>query len=210
VHADRDHYTESTYKGKSIRLYLVRGAPEDFAYSPRVRKEIEAIQFFDVAELPTNYQNATNKFWAVQNFTPKMLRWIKDQRKQDGHGSRRADSRPGLRPDSRPDSRGQRSPSPGSSKRPGGAPSPARASPAVRLVESVVQGSPGPAKRSQPQPQSQSQPQPQHSQSVPAQSKLVAELAPQAAKELAPARPDSRFHLDIAKVMAAMAPYLCQ
>mmetsp|Transcript_9031 Transcript_9031/g.22983 ORF Transcript_9031/g.22983 Transcript_9031/m.22983 type:complete len:290 (+) Transcript_9031:114-983(+) len=80
------HFVESVSKqGKHIKLFIVRGVPEDFPYGPRVRKEISDIQFFKVSELPTSNQNASKRFWALQNFTPRLLRWIRAQRGKDGN-----------------------------------------------------------------------------------------------------------------------------
>jgi len=93
-----NHFVESMSKqGKQIKLFIVRGVPEDFSYAPRVRKEISEVKFFNVSELPTNKENKSRKFWALQVFTPRLLRWIQRQPKTKGTGGKS-----GSRPKSRP------------------------------------------------------------------------------------------------------------
>jgi 8-oxo-dGTP pyrophosphatase MutT (NUDIX family) len=79
-----DKMTWNQKNGKTIKIFIVPGVPEDFAFAPRVVKEIDEIKWWKISDLPAGGgSNATaagaaakNKFWGVSAFVPQLRRWI--------------------------------------------------------------------------------------------------------------------------------------
>lgn len=73
---------------KEIKLYVIRGAPEDRNYEPTTQKEIGDIRWFSLTDIPTlkkagaksaTPSKAKTKFWSVGMFIPSLKKWIKSQ-----------------------------------------------------------------------------------------------------------------------------------
>ncbi|KAF9437096.1 mRNA-decapping enzyme subunit 2 [Entomortierella beljakovae] len=106
--ADRirdEDYVEQTIKDQRIRLYIIKGVPEDTVFEPQTRKEISKIEWHYIAELPTSRPKVTEKgtqsgkesgteranglkggssrFYMVTPFVYKLKSWIIAQRKSN-------------------------------------------------------------------------------------------------------------------------------
>ncbi|OTB08408.1 hypothetical protein M426DRAFT_317028 [Hypoxylon sp. CI-4A] len=88
------HPLEVTMHDQQVRLYVFRGIPEDTVFGTRTRKEIGAIKWYKVEELPAyrkkrnNGKNGTNgpshdKFYMVAPFMVQLRRWVMEQKKLD-------------------------------------------------------------------------------------------------------------------------------
>ena len=93
---DEQKFIEITMREQHMRLYVFRGAPMDFEYAPRTRKEISKIQWYKLSELPTlkkgkAHQDAqtddlatnANKYYMVAPFLGHLKKWIGQQKKAD-------------------------------------------------------------------------------------------------------------------------------
>lgn len=93
---DEQKSIEITMREQHMRLYVFRGAPMDFDYAPRTRKEISRIQWYKLSELPTlkkgkAHQDAqtddlasnANKYYMVAPFLGHLKKWIGQQKKAD-------------------------------------------------------------------------------------------------------------------------------
>ncbi|KAI1212282.1 uncharacterized protein F4807DRAFT_415451 [Annulohypoxylon truncatum] len=87
-------YFEVTMQGQQVRLYVFRGIPENTVFGTRTRKEIGAIKWYKVEELPTyrkkkgGRMNGTGgpgneKFYMVAPFMVQLRQWVSTQRKLD-------------------------------------------------------------------------------------------------------------------------------
>lgn len=83
---------EMTMKDQNVKLFVIPNVPMDFPFEPKTRKEIGAIQWYSLAELPgrtkkkqgqDNAQAASNasKFYNIASFLDQLNRWIKHQRR---------------------------------------------------------------------------------------------------------------------------------
>lgn len=93
IPADRNVKSiEMNIKDQNVKLFIIPDVPMDFPFEPKTRKEIGAIQWYTVAELPgrtkkkqgqDNAQAALNasKFYNIASFVDPLNRWIKLQRK---------------------------------------------------------------------------------------------------------------------------------
>lgn len=95
----RQHVNESDYlenvtkQGKKTGMFIMKDVPPDFAFEPRVRKEIAGIQWFPIDSLPTHRDAGdTNKRkFNLHGFVPKLKKWIWRQQRASRtrqHGSR--------------------------------------------------------------------------------------------------------------------------
>ncbi|EON70052.1 hypothetical protein W97_09320 [Coniosporium apollinis CBS 100218] len=90
-------YIEVSMREQHMRLYVFRGVPLDAHFEPRTRKEISAIKWYKLSELPTlkkqkhtQHQDGTgedalkdNMFYMVAPFLGPLKNWIKQQIKLD-------------------------------------------------------------------------------------------------------------------------------
>ncbi|KAI2471438.1 hypothetical protein F4781DRAFT_111535 [Annulohypoxylon bovei var. microspora] len=87
-------YFEVTMQNQQIRLYVFRGIPENTVFGTRTRKEIGAIKWYKVDELPTYRKkrggriniaggSSSDKFYMVAPFMVQLRQWVLKQRKLD-------------------------------------------------------------------------------------------------------------------------------
>ncbi|KAH9261035.1 hypothetical protein BASA81_000769 [Batrachochytrium salamandrivorans] len=76
------HWNHRT-NGKDMHLLIVPDVPEDFAFAPRVVKEIADIRWFALADLPAHEKAGVAlaggdrvKLWGVSAFLPQLREWI--------------------------------------------------------------------------------------------------------------------------------------
>ena len=67
---DAIRYTEGDGSGKLRTIYVCHGVPEDFPFAPVARKEVSAVDWHDLDDLP-------KKSFAVNPFMKGLRRWIK-------------------------------------------------------------------------------------------------------------------------------------
>ncbi|KAJ4391425.1 mRNA-decapping enzyme subunit 2 [Gnomoniopsis smithogilvyi] len=83
---------EMTMKDQNVKLFVIPNVPMDFPFEPKTRKEIGAIRWYTLAELPgrtkkkqgqDSAEAATNasKFYNIASFLDQLNKWIKHQRK---------------------------------------------------------------------------------------------------------------------------------
>ncbi|KAJ3011576.1 UNVERIFIED_CONTAM: mRNA-decapping enzyme subunit 2 [Siphonaria sp. JEL0065] len=96
-----DH-VERTMKEQRIRLYIIRGVPEDTVFLTQTRKEIGDIRWFPLKDLP-GYTNAdiytgASKFYMVTAFVASLKKWIHKYKrsKKGAKDAKRPSSKPGL------------------------------------------------------------------------------------------------------------------
>ena len=58
---DKNEFIESTINDQMLRLYIVSGIPHDTKFQPRTRNEIKSIEWFTIADLPSNKKDNTPK-----------------------------------------------------------------------------------------------------------------------------------------------------
>ncbi|KXJ94499.1 Dcp2, box A domain-domain-containing protein [Microdochium bolleyi] len=81
---------EVTMKDQQVRLYVFRDVPEDTAFAPKTRKEIGAIQWYKLNDLPTYKKKkgknadatSADRFYMVAPFMVQLRNWIKQQKKE--------------------------------------------------------------------------------------------------------------------------------
>lgn len=54
-------FLETTVNDQLTRLYIITGVPHHTKFIPRTRNEIRAVQWFSIADLPTNKKDALTK-----------------------------------------------------------------------------------------------------------------------------------------------------
>lgn len=86
-------YVEMTIREQHMRLYIFTGIPTDTQFEPRTRKEISAIQWYKLSELPTLRKQkqhegrgedlalSAKKFYMVAPFMVPLKKWILQQKK---------------------------------------------------------------------------------------------------------------------------------
>lgn len=95
-----DDVAEVNVGGQRSRLYIVAGVPEDTIFAPQVKKEIGALAWHLVSELPGAKEEANqvymsdtggrHRFFMVWPYIKQLRRWIKNKRKQQqGQGAKR-------------------------------------------------------------------------------------------------------------------------
>ncbi|KAJ4447670.1 hypothetical protein ANN_09677 [Periplaneta americana] len=58
---DKNEYIESTINEQVVRLYIITGIQHDTKFQPRTRNEIKSIEWFTIADLPSNKKDMTPK-----------------------------------------------------------------------------------------------------------------------------------------------------
>ncbi|KAF9163821.1 mRNA-decapping enzyme subunit 2 [Mortierella sp. AD011] len=104
--ADRirdEDFVEQTIKDQRIRLYIIKGVPEDTVFEPQTRKEISKIEWHYIAELPASRPKPSDKgthsgkesgterasgkgssrYYMVTPFVHKLKSWIVAQRRNN-------------------------------------------------------------------------------------------------------------------------------
>jgi len=83
---DPSAYLESKWREQTIRLYIVAGVPDNFAFATRTKKEISEISWHKLKELPgtKDEQQAKEhgKFWMVAPFVGRLKRYLSNLEKQ--------------------------------------------------------------------------------------------------------------------------------
>lgn len=69
-HEDKLHYTEQDGSGKLRTCFICHGVPEDFPFAPVARKEVIAVEWHDISDLP-------KKTFAVIPFMKGLKAWIR-------------------------------------------------------------------------------------------------------------------------------------
>jgi mRNA-decapping enzyme subunit 2 len=95
---DKNEYIESTINDQMLRLYIVSGIARDTKFQPRTRNEIKSIEWFTIADLPSNKKDNTpklkigvgpNAFFMVMPFMKRLRRWIFEKQQRGAQGTRR-------------------------------------------------------------------------------------------------------------------------
>ncbi|XP_069682519.1 m7GpppN-mRNA hydrolase isoform X1 [Periplaneta americana] len=95
---DKNEYIESTINEQVVRLYIITGIQHDTKFQPRTRNEIKSIEWFTIADLPSNKKDMTpkakygvgpNAFFMVVPFMKRLKRWIFDKQQKGAQGTRR-------------------------------------------------------------------------------------------------------------------------
>ncbi|AGO12824.1 AaceriACR270Wp [[Ashbya] aceris (nom. inval.)] len=79
-----DQYIERNIGGKNYKIYLVKGVPQDFAFKPQVRNEIEKIEWRDFWKLSRTIHKSNNKFYLVSSMVKPLSLWVKKQKQIQG------------------------------------------------------------------------------------------------------------------------------
>ncbi|CEP61806.1 decapping enzyme complex catalytic subunit LALA0_S04e01134g [Lachancea lanzarotensis] len=82
---DEEAFIERNIGGKNYKIFLVSGIPEDFKFEPKVRNEIEKIQWHDFKKLSRNCnpKTAQIKIYLVNNLMRPLAMWVKSNRQID-------------------------------------------------------------------------------------------------------------------------------
>ncbi|SCU87679.1 LAFA_0E08174g1_1 [Lachancea sp. 'fantastica'] len=82
---DEEAFIERNIGGKNYKIFLVSGIPEDFNFEPKVRNEIEKIQWHDFKKLSKNCnpKTAQIKIYLVNNLMRPLAMWVKSNRQID-------------------------------------------------------------------------------------------------------------------------------
>ncbi|KAI1180350.1 hypothetical protein F4777DRAFT_529900 [Nemania sp. FL0916] len=95
------HPLEVTMHAQQVRLYVFRGIPEDTVFETRTRKEIGAIRWYKLADLPAYRKRkekgaggpqapaaaAAGKFYMVAPFMAQLRQWVLNQKKADAQNA---------------------------------------------------------------------------------------------------------------------------
>ena len=92
---DEVKYIEISMRDQQIRLYVFRNIPMDTVFQPKTRKEISAIEWYKLSELPAFRKKGNrledaaaatnaNKFYMVAPFLVPLKKWVVQQKKKDG------------------------------------------------------------------------------------------------------------------------------
>ncbi|XP_063230149.1 m7GpppN-mRNA hydrolase isoform X2 [Bacillus rossius redtenbacheri] len=88
---DKNDFIEAVVNEQTVRLYVVTGINTETKFQPRTRNEIKNVEWFPIADLPSNKKDITsrvkmgvgpNAFFMVLPFIKRLKRWI--QEKQQG------------------------------------------------------------------------------------------------------------------------------
>mmetsp|Transcript_4405 Transcript_4405/g.6224 ORF Transcript_4405/g.6224 Transcript_4405/m.6224 type:complete len:390 (-) Transcript_4405:27-1196(-) len=71
---DPRHCISVYQNGQQSTMFIVTDVPFDYHFSPRVRKEVSAIEWFPISSLPDNA-------YGIDPFIKRLIRWIKKERK---------------------------------------------------------------------------------------------------------------------------------
>lgn len=95
-------HIEKTMRAQNMKLFVFRGVPRDASFVPQTRKEISKIEWFKLADLPTEKRKApqegsgqhlvlnANKFYVVAPFVNDLKKIINAERRKDQRQSSRA------------------------------------------------------------------------------------------------------------------------
>ena len=78
-----EHFVERQLKEQTVRLYIIRGVPEDTEFVTQTKKEIGGIEWHKLKDLPTGKMDASQlkeqgklKYWMVAPFVDRLLPWL--------------------------------------------------------------------------------------------------------------------------------------
>lgn len=77
---DEDQFIERNIQGKNYKIFLVSGVPEDFDFKPKVRNEIEKIEWRDFRKLSRSIHKTNVKYYLVNAMIRPMTLWVKRQK----------------------------------------------------------------------------------------------------------------------------------
>ncbi|XP_033208327.1 m7GpppN-mRNA hydrolase isoform X2 [Belonocnema kinseyi] len=89
---DKNEYIESIINDQLVRLYIISGVQKDTKFQPLTRKEIKNIEWFALADLPSNKKDMTpkvkmgvgpNAFFMVVPFVKRMKRWVQEKQQRE-------------------------------------------------------------------------------------------------------------------------------
>ncbi|KAM7223633.1 hypothetical protein V8F06_001107 [Rhypophila decipiens] len=91
---DEVKYIEISMRDQQIRLYVFRNIPMDTVFQPKTRKEISAIEWYKLSDLPAFRKKGNrledaaaatnaNKFYMVAPFLVPLKKWVVQQKKKD-------------------------------------------------------------------------------------------------------------------------------
>eukprot|EP00753_Platysulcus_tardus_P015077 PLAT4761.1.p1 GENE.PLAT4761.1~~PLAT4761.1.p1 ORF type:complete len:457 (+),score=143.62 PLAT4761.1:56-1372(+) len=85
-YVSEDQSFRSSVGGKTVKLFVAPGVPEDTAFEPQVRKEIRDIAWYAINRLPSKDNKS---FWGVAPFLGKLKRWAKKRRRARSRAARK-------------------------------------------------------------------------------------------------------------------------
>ncbi|CCK71996.1 decapping enzyme complex catalytic subunit KNAG_0I02110 [Huiozyma naganishii CBS 8797] len=84
TYIDADQFVERTISGKNYKIYIIKAVPEDFPFKPKVRNEIDKIQWFDFKKVTkmVNKSHGGNqyKFYLINSMIRSLSIWVRQQR----------------------------------------------------------------------------------------------------------------------------------
>ncbi|KAJ3129630.1 mRNA-decapping enzyme subunit 2 [Nowakowskiella sp. JEL0407] len=98
-----NEFIERTIKEQTIRLYMIKGVPTDTVFVTKTRKEIGAIQWHKVSELPGWSDNTPierGRYYMVVPFMPGLRKWVTKYRKAYKRAQKAEQKLKGLAPES--------------------------------------------------------------------------------------------------------------
>ena len=73
-------FIERTVKGKNYKIYLCKNIPDDVAYRPTVRNEIDAINWKNFKSLMKEIRKSQGNYFLVAMMIGQLSKWVKKQR----------------------------------------------------------------------------------------------------------------------------------
>ncbi|KAI1340483.1 hypothetical protein F5Y15DRAFT_378773 [Xylariaceae sp. FL0016] len=89
-------HLEVTMHDQQVRLYVFRGVPQDTVFETKTRKEIGAIAWYNVSDLPAfrnkkkaaaRHQTSGDKFYMVAPFMVQLRQWVVKQKNIDAQNA---------------------------------------------------------------------------------------------------------------------------
>ena len=92
-----EHFVERQLKEQTVRLYIIRGVPEDTEFVTQTKKEIGGIEWHKLKDLPTGKMDASQlkeqgklKYWMVAPFVDRLLPWLAQADKKSKRAAKAA------------------------------------------------------------------------------------------------------------------------
>tara|TARA_B110001452_G_C15178807_1_gene409481 strand:- start:105 stop:1133 length:1029 start_codon:yes stop_codon:yes gene_type:complete len=87
-----EHYVERQLAQQTVRLYIIRGVPDNTHFVTQTKKEIGAIEWHNLKELPDNQHltDGQKKFWMVWPFVERLKPWLVREEKKAKKAARAA------------------------------------------------------------------------------------------------------------------------
>ena len=84
-----EHFIERQLKEATVRLYIIRGVPEETEFVTQTKKEIGGIEWHKLRDLPTGKvdvhelkEQGKLKYWMVAPFVDRLLPWLAQEEKK--------------------------------------------------------------------------------------------------------------------------------